>query len=185
VLVQDNIDNNIIAMGPCLSISHQISLMQPFTSTDVKKALFSIPSHKSPGPDGFNNGFSKSCWPIIGGEVGQVVLEFFQTGKLLYKWNGTRITLIPKVENPTNAADYRPIACCNTLYEYISKMLCDRLRMMLPHIILPNQSTFIKGRLIGHNIMICQDLVRLYQRRRVSPRCLLKVNLKKADDSVS
>ena len=80
--------------------------------------------------------------------------------------------------------DYRTIVCCNTLYKCISKMLCDRLRMVLPHIVHPNHSAFIEGRLIGHNIMICQDLVRLYQRKWVSPRCLLKIDLKKAYDSV-
>jgi len=69
VLTQDNINDSIIAMGPCLSISQQISLMQPFTSEDVKKALFSIPSHKSPRPDGFNIGFFKSWWLIIGEDV--------------------------------------------------------------------------------------------------------------------
>ncbi|XP_062093926.1 uncharacterized protein LOC133799958 [Humulus lupulus] len=46
--------------------------------------------------------------------------------------DGTIISLIPKVDSPSKAADYRPIACCNTLYKCISKMLCVRLARVLP-----------------------------------------------------
>ena len=58
-ITHDDIDDQIIAMGPCLSISQQLSLVKPFTKEDVNKALFSIPTHKSPSPDGYNNGFFK------------------------------------------------------------------------------------------------------------------------------
>ncbi|XP_062118996.1 uncharacterized protein LOC133832701 [Humulus lupulus] len=51
------------------------------------------------------------------------------------------------------AVDYRPIACCNTLYKCISKMLCSRLSEVLPSIISPNQGTsytvLMNGRLQG------------------------------------
>ncbi|XP_074265730.1 uncharacterized protein LOC141588175 [Silene latifolia] len=47
-----------------------------------------------------------------------------------------------------------------------------------------NQGGFVKGRSIAENILICQDLVRLYNRKAVSPRCLMKIDLKKAYDSV-
>ena len=63
--------------------------------------------------------------------------------------------------------------------------MCDRLRLVLPHVVNDNQTAFIEGRLIGNNIIICQDLVRLYQRKKVSPRCLFKIELKKAYDSIS
>lgn len=162
-----------------------LSLVQPFTVDDVKRALFSIPSHKSPEPDGFNSGFFKSCWSIIGEDICQAVLGFFRMCKLLRKWNGMRISLIPKSDNPTSAANYRPIACCNTLHKCIYKMLCDRLRLVLLYLVHGNQWAFIEGRLIGHNIMICQDLVRLYQIKKVTLRCLIKIDLKKAYDSIS
>ncbi|XP_074301151.1 uncharacterized protein LOC141632503 [Silene latifolia] len=58
------------------------------------------------------------------------------------------------------------------------------LAIVLPDIISENQSAFLKGRDIVDNILICHDLVRLYKRKACSPRCLMKVDLKKAYDSV-
>jgi len=59
------IEKEIIHLGHTLSPEQQLKLCQPFTDNDIKQALFSIPNHKSPGPDGFNNGFYNACWDII------------------------------------------------------------------------------------------------------------------------
>ena len=37
---------------------------------------------------------------------------------------------------------------------------------------------------IPANVLICQDIVRGYNKKHVSPRCMLKINLQKAFDSV-
>jgi len=158
-------------MGPCLSSSQQLALLRPFTRKEIKDAIFSIPNHKSPSPDGYTSGFFKSAWNIIGEDICKAILDFFECGHLLADWNRTNLSLIPKVPNPSTAVDYRPIACCNTLYKGILKLLCSRLREILPEVAHPNQYTFIEGRLIGHNIMICQDLIRLYHWKK----CFSKV----------
>ncbi|XP_074300151.1 uncharacterized protein LOC141631368 [Silene latifolia] len=59
-----------------------------------------------------------------------------------------------------------------------------RVSSVLPSIISKNQGGFVKGRSIAENILICQDIVRLYNRKTVSPRCLMKIDLKKAYDFV-
>ncbi|KAJ8421961.1 hypothetical protein Cgig2_022522 [Carnegiea gigantea] len=55
------IDIQMINMGECLNLEQQMQLCKPFTDADIKKVLFSIPTHKSPGPDGYNSGFYKAC----------------------------------------------------------------------------------------------------------------------------
>ncbi|XP_074266809.1 uncharacterized protein LOC141590096 [Silene latifolia] len=64
-------------------------------------------------------------------------------------------------------------------------MRLNRLAQILPHIISDSQGGFIKGRSIVENILICQDVIRCYKRKSVSPRFMLKVDLKKAYDSVN
>lgn len=55
---------------------------------------------------------------------------------------------------------------------------------MLPTIISTNQSAFVEGRAIAQNVLICQDLVRLYNRKNTGFSCLIKIDLRKAYDSV-
>ena len=60
------IDPSILSQGSVLSPEQQLDLWKPFNDKDIKDAMFSIPSHKSPGPEGFSNGFFKTTWNIIG-----------------------------------------------------------------------------------------------------------------------
>ncbi|XP_074302949.1 uncharacterized protein LOC141637289 [Silene latifolia] len=152
------------------------------TNEEIKDALFSIPNHKAPGPDGFSRAFFKDPWEIIGVDICKAISDFFTYGRLLKQINHTLVTLIPKVSLPENVTQFRPIACCNVLYKVISNLLCARLAKILHHIISPNQGGFIQGRNIIENILVCQDIFRLYNRTSVSPRCLIKVDLKKAYD---
>lgn len=94
------------------------------------------------------------------------------------------ITLVPKTDHAEKVGDYRPIACCNTLYKVVSKILYNRLKKVLPTIISGNQSAFVEGREISENVLICQDLVRLYNRKNSPSSYLIKIDLLKAYDSV-
>lgn len=113
------------------------------------------------------------------------VLDFFRTGNLLKQLNATNLCLIPKVEQPESVTQFRPIACCNVLYKVISKLLCTRLKMVLPDLIDLAQSAFVEQRCIMHDILICQDILNQYKRKSQPARCTLKVDLRKAYDSVS
>jgi len=101
--------------------------------------------------------------------------SFLSTAKLI---------LIPKTSSPQTAADFRPISCCNVVYKCISKLLCSRLKSILPDIISHSQSAFIQQRELSYNIMICQDVMRGYHRKHLSPRRMMKVDLHKAFDSI-
>ncbi|XP_074265567.1 uncharacterized protein LOC141588007 [Silene latifolia] len=123
-------------------------------------------------------------WAIVGDDICAAIKDFFYTGKLLNQINATNITLIPKCERPTSVKQFRPIACCNMIYKAISKLLCNRLALVLPDLISANQGAFIKGRYIIENVLICQYIVKLYNRKAVSRRCLFKIDLQKTYDTI-
>ncbi|KAL9239019.1 hypothetical protein vseg_013378 [Gypsophila vaccaria] len=167
----------VVRREKCCTEEHWEILHTPVTIDEIKHSLFSIPANKSPGPDGFTSQFFKDAWDIVGLEVSKAILNFFETGQLLTQLNATVITLIPKLYRPSSVKYFRPISCCNVIYKAISKIMCTRLTRVLPHLISKNQGAFIKGRSILENILICQDLVRMYNRSMVSPRCMFKLDL--------
>ncbi|KAL2253036.1 UNVERIFIED_CONTAM: hypothetical protein Sindi_0098300 [Sesamum indicum] len=149
------------------------SLLSPFTPSDVEEAVFDIVEDKAP-----------AAWPIVGGEVTRAVLDFFTTGRLLKQINTTLLALIPKVHSPMSVGDFRPISCCNVLYKIIAKLIVKRLSVVLDKVISPRQAAFVPGRSIGDNIMLAQELFSGYNQSRLPPRCALKVDIRKAYDSV-
>lgn len=52
-------------------------------------------------------------------------------------------------------------------------------------IISPNQGAFVEGRSITHNILLCQDVVKHYGCKSCMPSCLLKMDLRKAYDTLN
>ena len=106
------------------------------------------------------------------------------SGKLLKVWNAAAITLVPKVPSPTAPGDFKPIACVHTLYKCISKLICYRLAMVLHHLISPNQGAFVAGRSIFQNILLCQDIIQHYTQKSCAPSCLVKVDSRKAYDTM-
>ncbi|XP_074277773.1 uncharacterized protein LOC141601396 [Silene latifolia] len=170
----------VVKNGKVVSSEHARGMVKQVTADEIREALFSIPVEKAPGPDGYSAGFFRDAYDIIGGDVINAAKEFFTTGKLLQQVNATVLTLIPKMDCPSSVNDFRPIACCNVMYKCISKIICSRLSGVLMDIVSMNQSAFIKDREIVDNILICQDLVRLYGRKTCTPRAMLKIDLKKA-----
>jgi hypothetical protein len=75
----------------------------------------SLPSNKSPGPDGFNMDFIKKCWPIIKGDFYNLGDAFYSGTVCLEGINGSYITLIPKVDAPSKVSDLGQFHCWITL----------------------------------------------------------------------
>lgn len=178
-------EQEVIEDGPIISEIQAEMLLAPFSKEDIKMALNDIGNEKSPGPDGYTAYFFKKAWDVVGEDFCATILEFFQTGKLLKQLNHCAITLIPKNDRAEAVGDYRPISCCNVIYKVITKLLADRLAKVLPHLIDAAQSGFVKDRLMVENIHLAQEIMRGYGRKRTAPKCTLKIDIRKAYDTIS
>nr|GEV86720.1 hypothetical protein [Tanacetum cinerariifolium] len=152
--------------------------------SEIKGALFSMGDDKAPGPNGVTATFFKKSWDIVGGEIAIEIRDFFSNSKLLKELNHTIISLIPKVYTPTKISDYRLISCCNVLFKCISKIIVNRIKGYLGDLVSINQSAFIPGRRISDNVLLTQELMCNYHRKRRPSRCAFKVDIQKAYDTV-
>ena len=84
--------------------------------------------------------FYQKFWYIVGDDVSVVVLDFLNNGTTLPGINYTHIVLIPKVKLPGRMTDYRLISLYNVIYKIISKVLANRLELILPRLISSTQS---------------------------------------------
>ncbi|XP_031124367.1 uncharacterized protein LOC116027080 [Ipomoea triloba] len=56
---------------------------------------------------------------------------------------------------------------------------------VLPGIVSLSQGAFVAGRSMSDNIMLAQEIIRGYSRKRISPRCTIMVDIRKAYDTVN
>jgi len=160
-------------------------LLQPLQDHEIKDAIFQMDKFKAPGPDGFGAAFFQAHWPLIASDVCQAIKSFFRDGKLLKQINHTFIALVPKVDNPSSTAHFRPISLCNSFYKIISKILVNRMRPLLAKIIDPVQSAFVPKRSIHDNILLTHEIMNKFKHMKGKKAWVaLKLDMEKAYDRV-
>jgi hypothetical protein len=97
--------------------------------------------------------------------------------------NSAFIALIPKVDSPKRLNDFRPISLVGSLYKILTKVLANRLRVIIGSVIFESQKAFVKYRQILDGILIANEVVD-EARRSKRELLLFKVDFEKAYDSV-
>ena len=130
------------------------NLIGNFSKDEVTIALKQMAPLKAPEPNGMPPIFYQHYCESIGDDVATNVLSFLNLGKLASSLNHTFISLIPKVKSPELVTQFCLIALCNILYKLVSKVLANRLKKVLPHIISKSQSAFQSDKVISNNILV-------------------------------
>jgi hypothetical protein len=122
----------------------------------------------------------------VGSEVCKATLHSLNNATMDCDLNSTFIVLIPKLNNPSCVMDFRPISLCNVMYKIISKVLANRLKVIIPHIISPYQSAFIPGRLITDNILAAYETLHTMHSHMKGKKgyMAVKIDMSKAYDRV-
>eukprot|EP00253_Pinus_taeda_P018385 PITA_18385 len=178
------IGNLIKSIPESISNEQNQALSREVSLEEVEEAVKEMPNDKALGPDGFTINFYKACWEIVKLEVWEVVEDSQRSASILKSLNSTFLALIPKEEEATTPAKFRPIALCNVLYKIISKVIANILKPILPGLISEEQSSYVEGRQILDNILLAQEMVHTLQSRKVTGM-MMQLDLSKAYEKAS
>ena len=94
--------------------------------------------------------------------------------------NASFLTLIPKKNNAINVKDFRPTSLVGSVYKLLSKVLANRLRVVLNSLIFESQNSFVGGRQILDLVLIANRCLDSRLKSHV-----LGLDIKKAYDHVN
>ena len=167
-----------------VTLEQNIALTWPITQEEVDQAIKAMPQGKSLGLDGFTTDFFHHCWDLVRKEVWEMVEESRAWGLVLPALNATFLTFITKEERVTNPKKFRPIALCNVIYKIITKVVANRLKPILTHVISKEQVGHVEGRQIMGSVILAHEVIHSLKTSR-TPSMLIKLDLSKDFDRAS
>ena len=156
--------------------AENILLEASFSEEEIKKAIFESYSNGAPGPDELAFSFYQTFWHLIKDDLCKMFEDFYSGTLDIYRINFATVTLIPKEEGARTMNKFRPISLLNCSYKIFTKVLTNRLNLVVDRLICYNQTTFIKGRYILESVVTAHELLHsIYS--RAEPGIVLKLVL--------
>ena len=178
---QEHIINNVTRT---LSPDESDSCERNISASELKSALFSMKSNKSPGQDGLTTEFYKYFWFDFIDIFDKLTKEIFNHNELCGSMKIGTITLIPKKGDLTRLINWRPISLLNIDYKIISKVLANRLSNVIPILISDDQTCCIPGRDISENVLVMENTIDYVNENNLNG-LVLKIDQYKAFDRVN
>ena len=153
------------------------------TIDECTNAVKELKSNRSPGMDGLTPEFYKCFWSEIKEMVIDSLNEGFAKGSLSFSQRRGIINLLYKKGDKNNLDNYRPITLLNYDYKICTAVLSIRVQNVLKNIISEEQCGYVKGRFIGQNIRVIEDVIN-YCNGTDNECAILFIDFQKAFDSL-
>lgn len=138
-----------------LDETDKLSCEGKVSQEECLKAFHDFKNEKSPGTDGLPAEYYKCFWIELHLEMINSCNFAFDTGTLSFSQRRGIITLIPKPSKDTTSLEnLRIISLLTVDYKILTKAIAKRLEKVLPKIINPDQTRYVKNRYIGENIRL-------------------------------
>ena len=128
--------------------------------------------------------FYKLFYDLLGENLLACLNEAYEENELTISQRRGIITLLPKEDSSLlDLHNWRPITLLNVDLKIAAKAIAKRLETVLPNLIHPDQTGFVKGRYIGENIRLTSDVLDLTKDQNI-PGILVALDFRKAFDSL-
>ena len=153
------------------------------TKQEYLSAVAKIKNNKSPGPDGIPNEFHKMFSKELSAFLITVFNECFDKGTITFSQKISVVALIHKKGSKYDLKNYRPISLTCTDYKILAQILADRMHTILDKVISFDQSGYVKGRFLGHNIRTVEEVIYLSKKHQLDG-IIAFLDFAKAFDSI-
>ena len=169
----------------CLTDDERVQLDRPITKQECKNALDKMPLTKTPGKDGLTVEFYKTFWEDLSEWLIMVYDCSLEAEELPLTQYAGIIRQIPKLgKDSLDKKNWRPITLLNVDYKILSKVLAERLKIIIPNLISQDQCGFVDKRYIGENIRLLLDLMEHMDKHNMHG-ILVSLDIEKAFDTLA
>lgn len=112
-----------------------VEIMRIPNEDEVKNVVMGLNRDSAGGPDGMTTAFYKDAQEIIKQDIHKMVKSFFCGFQLPRFITHTNLVLLPKKLVVNNFSDMRPISLSNFFNKIFSRIVHERIKGILPHLI--------------------------------------------------